>query len=107
LKEVYSCRDVVKVVGEGDLGRLPNRFVRLNKHGSIVRQELGKNAHRNVDDTPNATLSVSFEHGSYLRRVREVASMRIDHCAVPFFVGRVFRKGGSRDLIETSENGRK
>jgi hypothetical protein len=29
LEEVYGRRDIVEVVGEGDLGRLPNRFVRL------------------------------------------------------------------------------
>lgn len=33
--------------------------------------------------------------------------MRIDHGAVLFFVGRVFRQGSLRDPIETSENGRK
>lgn len=33
--------------------------------------------------------------------------MRIDHCTVFFFVGRIFRKGGLGDLIETSESGRK
>jgi hypothetical protein len=33
--------------------------------------------------------------------------VRIDHCAVLFFVGRVFRKGGLCSLVEASESGRK
>ena len=33
--------------------------------------------------------------------------MRVDHGAVFFFLCCVFRKGGLRDLIETSESGRK
>ena len=66
-----------------------------------------QNAHCNVDDTPNLTLSVFFKHGPYLRRIGQVALMRIDHCAVLFFGGRVFRKGGFRDPIETTESGRK
>lgn len=65
------------------------------------------NADRDVDDTPDATLSVLFEHGSDLRGVGEVASMGVDHRAVLFFVGRLFRKGGLCDLIETSESGGK
>lgn len=33
--------------------------------------------------------------------------MRVDHCAVLFFVGRIFRKGGLCNSIETSEDGGK
>lgn len=33
--------------------------------------------------------------------------MRIDHSAVLFLLGRIFRKGGLCDLIETGERGRK
>jgi len=33
--------------------------------------------------------------------------VRIDHGAVLFLVGRIFRKGSLCDLIETSEGGRK
>jgi len=60
-----------------------------------------------VDDTPNPALSVFFEHGSDLRGIGQVASVRIDHSAVFFFIGGVFRKGGLCDLIETNESGRK
>ena len=67
----------------------------------------GQNTHCDVDDAPNATFAVFFEHGPYLHGVGQVAGMRIDHCAVLFLVGRVFRKGVSRDPIEPSENGRK
>lgn len=60
-----------------------------------------------MDDAPNATLSVFFEHGTYLPGVGQVACVSIDHCAVLFFVCRVFRKGGLRDPVESSEGGRK
>lgn len=62
---------------------------------------------RDVDDTPDATLSVFLEHGSDLRRVGQVTPVRVDQCAVLFIVGRVFRKGGLGDPIETSESGGK
>ena len=67
----------------------------------------GQNAHCNVDDTPNSTFSIFFEHGSGLRGVGQVASVGIDHSAVLFFVGRIFRKSGLCDLIETGESSRK
>lgn len=68
--------------------------------------EAGKNTDRDVDDTPNSTLSVFFKHGPYLCGVGQVTSVSIDHGAVHFFVSRIFRKGGLRDLVETSESGR-
>ena len=70
-------------------------------------ERAGRNAHRNVDDTPNSAFFVLFEHGPDLRGVGEVTSVRIDHGAVLFLVCRIFRKGGMRDLVETSKGGRK
>jgi len=58
-----------------------------------------------VDDTPNSALSVLFEHSPDLRGIGEVTLVRIDHGAVLFLVCRIFRKGGMRDLVETSESG--
>jgi len=67
----------------------------------------GRDTHCDVDDAPNSALSVFFENGSDLCGIGQVTSVRIDHGAVLFLVGRVFREGGLCDLIETSESGRK
>lgn len=63
------------------------------------RGEQDGNAHCDMDDTPNATLSVFFEHGPYLCRAGQVTPVGINYRAVPFLVRRVFRKGVLRDLI--------
>ena len=70
-------------------------------------ERAGRNAHRNVDDTPNSAFSVLFEHGPDLRGIGEVTSVSIDHSAILFLVCRIFRKGGMCDLVETSNGGRK
>ena len=59
-----------------------------------------------MDDAPNSALSVLFEHSPDLCGIGEVTPVRINHGAVLFLVCRVFRKGGVRDLVETSESGR-
>jgi len=69
-------------------------------------ERAGRNAHRNVDDTPNSAFSVLFEHGPDLCGIGEVTPVRIYHGAVLFFVCCVFRKGGMGDLVEASKGGR-
>ena len=59
--------------------------------------------HRDVDDTPNTALAILFKYFADVMRIREVARVRIDLCAVPVLLRGIGREATLRDLRNTGK----
>ena len=62
--------------------------------------------HGDVYDTPDASLAVLLEHGSYLVAVRQVACEGVDLGAVLVLLGRICGQGTARQLGDAVERPR-
>ena len=95
LEEVHGRVHVVLVVRERDLSRLADGLVRLRRpRARSAPSHLAENmrrTHRDVDDTPDSTLSILLEHLADLVALREVSRERVDLRAVLVLLGRVGR----------------